>query len=241
MTISAVSAHLDDAALSASAALGRGGATVVTVFTALPPPGRPAGWWDRLTGAASSAVRQRERQAEDAAAMRLLGARGVHLGVPEEQYRDGEPDLDSAITQLATVLSAAQEVWLPAAIGGHRDHRYARDAALRAAAAAGHSRVVLYADFPYVITYGWPDWVSGEPAAACLDAAFWLADQLAAAGLDAGRLEPVVTRLTGAQRAAKARIIAAYRTQAAALRLAPADLAAIPSKLDFELAWRMDL
>src|SRR6266567_3656892 len=194
MSVVAVSPHLDDAALSASAALGRGGATVVTIFTALPPQDRPVTWWDRLTGATSSLERQRER--------------------------------------LAELLTAADEVWLPSAIGGHRDHMLARNAGLRAAAGAGHTEVVLYADFPYVIAFGWPAWVSGQPDGGYLDAGFWLAEQLASADLDSGRLTPVVTRLSRAQRAVKAEIIAAYRTQAPALRLAPPDLAADPSKLD---------
>jgi len=241
MSLVAVSPHLDDAALSASAALGRGGATVVTIFTALPPQDRPVTWWDRLTGATSSLERQRERLAEDVAAMRLLSARGVHLDEPEALYRDGDPDLCLAVARLTEILGAADEVWLPSAIGGHRDHMLARDAGLRAAVAAGRSEVVLYADFPYVIAYGWPSWVSGGPNRGYLDAGFWLADQLSSAALDPGDLTPVVTRLSPAQRAVKAELIAAYRSQAPALRLAPPALAADPSKLDYELSWRMAL
>lgn len=238
----AVSPHLDDAALSASAALGAVGATVATVFTALPAAGRPASWWDRLTGAASSVQRQRERLAEDAAAMRLLSATAVHLGAADAQYRDGDPDLGPVIARLTELMAGAREVWLPSAIGGHRDHRFTRDAGLRAAAAAGYRELMLYADFPYVIAYGWPGWVTGRPAATTyLDAAFWLAEEIAGAGLDASRLTPVVTRLSAAQRELKAEIIAAYQSQAPALRLAPDDLAADPAKLDFELAWRMPL
>ncbi len=240
MTV-AVSPHLDDAALSASVALGAGGVTVATVFTALPAPGRPVSWWDRLTGATDSVDRQRERLAEDAAAMRLLSASAVHLGAAEAQYRDGDPDLGPVIERLTELLAGAGEVWLPSAIGGHRDHRLARDAGLRAAVAAGHRELMLYADFPYVIAYGWPDWVTGRPAAANLDAAFWLAEEIVAAGLEAGRLTPVVTRLSAAQRERKAQVIAAYQSQAAALKLARADLEADPAKLDFELAWRMAL
>jgi hypothetical protein len=240
MTV-AVSPHLDDAALSACVALGAGGATIATVFTALPAVGRPVSWWDRLTGAASSVERQRQRLAEDAAAMRLLSASAVHLGAAEAQYREGDPDLGPVIERLTELLAGAGEVWLPSAIGGHRDHRFARDAGLRAAAAAGHRELMLYADFPYVIAYGWPDWVTGQPAATYLDAAFWLAEEIAAAGLDASRLTPVVTRLTAPQRERKARLIAAYESQAAALKLTPADLAADPAKLAFELAWRMPL
>jgi len=241
MGIVAVSPHLDDAALSASVALGQGGATVATIFTALPRADQPITWWDRLTGAASSLERQRERLAEDEQAMRLLSARGVHLDEPEALYRDGDPDLDRAVERLTELMKAADEVWLPSAIGGHRDHAFAREAGLRAAAATGHPEVMLYADFPYVIVYGWPRWVSGLPGAGYLDAGFWLADQLASGGLGEEGLVPVVTKLSREQRAAKAAIIAAYRTQAAALRLTSEDLAADPSKLEFELAWRMRL
>jgi hypothetical protein len=241
MGIVAVSPHLDDAALSASVPLGQGGATVVTIFTALPRPDQPITWWDRLTGATSSLERQRERLAEDEEAMRLLSARGVHLDEPEALYRDGDPDLGRAIERLTELLKAADEVWLPSAIGGHRDHAFAREAGLRAAAETGHAEVMLYADFPYVIAYGWPTWVSGLPGGGYLDAGFWLADQLASGGLDSAELVPVVTKLSQEQRAAKAAIIAAYRTQAPALRLTSEDLAADPSKLDFELAWRMRL
>ncbi len=217
MSIVAVSPHLDDAALSASAALGAGGATIVTVFTALPAPDRPASWWDRLTGATSSLVRQRERLAEDAEAMRLLSARALHLDEAEALYRDSDPDLGRAVERLTELLAGAGQVWLPSAIGGHSDHAFARDAGLRAADAAGHDEVMLYADFPYVIAYGWPSWVSG------------------------GRAPPVVTRLSPQQRAMKTAVIAAYRSQAAALGLSQQDLAADPAKLDFELAWRMPL
>jgi LmbE family N-acetylglucosaminyl deacetylase len=237
----AVSAHLDDAALSASAALSAGGATIATVFTGYPPDGWPVSFWDRLTGATSSVQRQRERLAEDEAVMRLLSATAVHLGAPEAQYRDGDPDLDAVMDRLTELLRGASEVWLPSAIGGHRDHAFARDAGLRAAIAAGHRDVTLYADFPYVIAYGWPQWVSGLAGDTYLDAAFWLAEQLAGTGLDAERLTPVVTKLDSAQRELKTAVIGAYQSQAGALKLTSRDLGADPGKLDFELAWRMRL
>jgi len=235
----AVSPHLDDAALSASVALSAGGARIATVFTALPPDGWPVSWWDRLTGAASSIQRQRERLAEDQAVMAMLSASAIHLDVPEAQYREGDPDLGVAIERLTELFSGASEVWLPSAIGGHRDHAFARDAGLRAAIAAGHREVTLYADFPYVIAYGWPAWVSGLPADTYLDAAFWLEGQLIGTGLDPERLTPVVTKLDDSQRELKTAVIGAYQTQAGALNLTSANLAANPEKLDFELAWRM--
>ncbi len=154
MTIVAVSPHLDDAALSASVRLGRGDAVVLTVFTRLPPAGASASSWDRLTGASSSLDRQRERLAEDAAAMRLLSAASIHLDELDAQYRHPggpDPDLTRAADLMAREFRRADEVWLPSAIGGHRDHRLARDAGLLAAAAAGHAEVTLYADYPYVI------------------------------------------------------------------------------------------
>ena len=241
VAIVAVSAHLDDAALSASAALADAAATVVTVFAGPPPEGLALSPWDRFTGAASSAGRILDRRAEDEAAMRLLRARPVHLIEPEIQYRETTPDLSDAAGELAGIFRAADLVWLPAAIGGHLDHVLARDAGLRAAAMAGHAEVVLYADFPYVIAFGWPAAATGRRADAYLDVDYWLARELTKAGLDPSGMTLSVTRLSPAQRDAKAALIAAYRSQAAALRLAPADLAAEPAKLDYELSWRLPL
>jgi hypothetical protein len=239
--IVAVSAHLDDAALSASVALTCSGATVLTVFSGLPPAEFGVSSWDRLTGARNSADRQRERRAEDAAAMRLLSAEAGYLDEQEALYRSSEPDLDGIAGKMVPFLAGADEVWLPSAIGGHGDHAIARDAGLRAAAMAGHDSVVLYADFPYVIIYGWPSWVSGEQADPYLDAASWLSDAIGAAGLDAAALSPQVIALTEAQRQLKAEVAGAYRSQAPVLRLAPADLAREPVKLGYELYWRMSL
>jgi hypothetical protein len=239
--IVAVSAHLDDAALSASVALTCSGATVLTVFSGLPPAEFGVSSWDRLTGAVNSADRQRERLAEDAAAMRILSAQAGYLDEQEVLYRSAEPDVDRIASKLVPSFAGADEVWLPSAIGGHGDHAIARDAGLLAAVAAGHDSVVLYADFPYVIIYGWPAWVSGEHADPYLDAASWLSDAISTAGLDAAALSPEVIALTEAQRQLKAEVAWAYRSQAPVLRLAPADLAREPVKLDYELYWRMRL
>jgi LmbE family N-acetylglucosaminyl deacetylase len=242
MKIAAVSPHLDDAALSASAALAdAAAATVLTVFTAMPPGSLELSSWDQLTGAAASAPRQRDRLAEDHAAMALLSASAIHLGAPEILYRDGPPDLAAAIGQLTAALADADQVWLPSAIGGHPDHRLARDAALQAAAAAGHREVMLYADFPYVIAYGWPGCVTGQACGPFLDTNYWLSSELVSAGLVPASLTPVVTRLDDGQRRTKAAVITAYASQAAALRLSDDDLARDPGKLDYELAWRMPL
>jgi LmbE family N-acetylglucosaminyl deacetylase len=212
---------------------------VITVFTALPPAGGPLTGWDRLTGATSSRQRQLERLAEDEAAMAVLEADAVHLDAPDHQYRDGEPDLDAAAARMTGLLAAAGQVWLPAAIGGHPDHLLARRAGLRAAASAGHADVVLYADFPYVVARGWPTWVAARAGAPNPDADTWIAEQLVRAGLDPTALTPAVAVLSRSQRDVKARVIDAYRSQAGVLGLAPADLAADPDKLAFEVSWRM--
>lgn len=241
MAIVAVSPHLDDAALSASVRLHGVGATVLTVFAGMPASGFTVSLWDRVTGASSSQERQAERLAEDAAVMRLLSARGSYLDEREMQYRQAEPapDIDRLAGRIAEHLTSADEVWLPAAIGRNPDHVLARDAGLRAAAATAHGDVVLYADFPYVITYGWPSWVSGQPADPYLNSEIWLAEQLAAAGFDAPVRSAEVIKLNSAQRATKAEIIATYRTQASVLGLTPAALARDPAKLGFELYWRL--
>ena len=239
MRIAIVSPHLDDAALSASAEIGGGSATVLTVFTAAPPSDWPLSNWDLLTGASNSRERQLERYDEDAAAMRLLGAESIYLDQMEQQYRSVEPDLEEAVEQMARTFAAAEEVWAPSAIGGHVDHVLARDAALRAAALAGRDEVVLYADFPYVIGFGWPPGVVGREVDPYLNADGWMLYELAASGLDPAALTPVVTKLDAEQRARKAEVVAAYRSQASALHLAPRDLAADPAKLEFELCWRM--
>ena len=241
MAIVAVSPHLDDAALSASVKLHGVNATVLTVFAGMPPPGLTVSLWDRVTGASSSAERLAERLAEDAAVMSLLSAHGSYLDEREEQYRQAEPppDVGRLAGRIAEHLAGADDVWLPAAIGRHPDHVLARDAGLRAAAATGHGDVMLYADFPYVISYGWPSWVSGHRADPYLNSEIWLAEQFAAAGLDAPVRSAEVMRLTSAQRAAKVEIIAAYRTQASALGLTTAALARDPAKLDYELCWRL--
>lgn len=241
MRIAIVSPHLDDAALSASTELSRGGATVLTVFTAAPPAHWPTSNWDLLTGATSSLERQLERYDEDATAMRLFGAQSIYLDALEEQYRGAEPDLEEAIEQMARTFATAAEVWVPSAIGGHPDHLIARNAALDAAARAGREEVVMYADFPYVISFGWPSKAVGQEVDPYFNVDGWLHAELVNTGIDPAVLTLTVTKLDADQRTRKAEVIAAYRSQASALRLSRRDLAADPGKLDFELCWRMPM
>jgi LmbE family N-acetylglucosaminyl deacetylase len=213
--IVAISAHLDDAALSASASLAGQDAIVLTVFAALPPPQVELASWDQHTGATKSADRQLERLAEDAEAMRLLSARGRYLDVLDSQYRESgpPPDIDRIAESIAGYFDQdSTQAWIPAAIGGHPDHILARAAALRAAAIAGLPEIVLYADFPYFVSFGLPPWLP-EP--------------------------PEQVNLTPSQRETKSKIIRAYGSQAPALSLSDTDLAANPAKLSTELFWRI--
>src|SRR6516164_1263685 len=86
-----LSPHFDDAVLSCWQVLEAGGdVTVVNVFTASPPAGRPVPWWDRLTGARDSIARMAERRAEDRAALALAGCESLSLGLLDDQYRTAE-------------------------------------------------------------------------------------------------------------------------------------------------------
>ncbi|HEY3903015.1 MAG TPA: PIG-L family deacetylase [Streptosporangiaceae bacterium] len=211
----AISAHLDDAALSASASLAGQDATVLTVFAGMPPPEIELASWDELTGARDSARRQAERLGEDAEAMRLLSACGRYLDLLDSQYRPAgqAPDLDRIAESIAGYFGGdSTQAWIPAAIGAHPDHVLARDAALRAALIAGLPEIVLYADFPYLLSFGLPRWMKKRP------------EEIS---------------LTHQQRDTKTKIINAYRSQAPALGLAQADLAANPAKLNTEFFWRV--
>ena len=215
MGIVAISAHLDDAALSASASLAGRDATVLTVFAGMPPAEIRLASWDARTGATNSAERQTERLAEDAEVMRILSARGRYLDELDSQYRSpGQaPDLERIARSIAGYFSGdSTQAWIPAALGGHPDHALARDAALRAAVIAGLPGIVLYADYPYVLSFGLPSWPAEQPT---------------------------VVNLTAGQRQTKTRIVRAYGSQSLALGLSDAELAASPSKLDTEFFWRV--
>ncbi|MBV8445986.1 MAG: PIG-L family deacetylase, partial [Candidatus Dormibacteraeota bacterium] len=171
-----LSPHLDDAVLSASAALSTG-AHVVTVFAGIPPEDAPRGDWDILTRAASAAGRVRERRAEDQAALALFPVSCEHWEFLDGQHRGEPADAAAIVTRLRSLLGARPELWAPAGIG-HPDHAAVSDAAVAAAAEAGLDRVMLYADVPHAVPYGWPEAVSGEPDPPHLDRGAWLDAQL---------------------------------------------------------------
>ncbi len=173
--------------------------------------------------------------------MRLLSARAVHLGEPEAQYRDGDPDLGGAVERLTGLAGRSQR-----GLAAVRDRRPPGSRVRQGGGAPRRdrgrsSRGDAVRGLPLCHRVRLAGLGQRPAAGAYLDAAFWLAEQLADTGLDAGCLTPMVTKLSAAQRDLKTAVIAGYKSQAAALKLTPDDLVAEPAKLDFELAWRMPL
>ena len=213
MRTAVLSPHLDDAVLSCWHLLeGPGELVVLNVFTASPPPGAPAAWWDHLTGAADSGERMRERRAEDREALALAGRHAVALDLLDDQYRDWAPAPADVAERIAATLAADTRLCAPAALDGQPDHVVVRDAALRLAGAG--QALSLYADLPHAIARGWPGWVTGTPTGDIDDS--WSAT-LAASGLHVDELLARVRPLDARARARKLRAIEAYRTQRVAL------------------------
>ncbi|AJC53644.1 hypothetical protein GZL_01040 [Streptomyces sp. 769] len=149
------SPHMDDAVLSAAACLLRPGTEVVTVFAGPPPSATGLTHWDRLTRARSSADRHTERLAEDDRAMALLGVPFQRLDEVDKQYRQDELDTRALADRLADFARAADEVWAPAAVGGHPDHVTVRDSVLAGLRERNPAvPVVVYADQPYSLWAG---------------------------------------------------------------------------------------
>ncbi len=135
-----VSPHLDDAALSVGAAI-----------AAETARGR-----DVVVVSVCSVVAACDRVTEDIAALAILGARHLHLGLRDAPLRgiaenhaalcEGAADDDFAAAiadRLQPLLADAVEVWGPLAVGGHVDHR-ATSTALRR---LGH--FTAYEERPY--------------------------------------------------------------------------------------------
>jgi LmbE family N-acetylglucosaminyl deacetylase len=163
MRVTAVSPHLDDAAFSAGgtlAALADAGheVTVVTCFTATVPDPRGFALACQLDkGLPADADYMALRREEDAAAMAVLGATPLHLGLPEAPHRGytSAPDLFAGVHDgdevwrdvRAALADVPGELWLaPQALGSHVDHLQV----LRAVAGTGRP-VLWWRDSPYVL------------------------------------------------------------------------------------------
>jgi len=235
-----LSPHLDDAVLDCWSVLeGEPRPLVVNVFAALPPEGT-LGRWDRITGAADSAQRMRERIAEDAAALAPLGIEPINLSLPEAEYRSPweEPPPARLDALLAARVPEVSGVLVPAALGTNRDHRAVRryGLALRAAGIP----VTLYADLPYCIQHGWPSWVDGAPPDPYRDVdAFW-ATFVEGTGIELARQRARVVALDEARAAAKLAALRCYRTQLPALDGGPLAYLSNPRAHGFEVFWELE-
>ena len=230
-----LSPHLDDAVFSCWSTLtGPGEVTVVNVFTALPPAGVRASW-DAITGFEDSRAGMRRRLAEDREALALAGRVPVNLGLVDRQYRRRAPSLSDLLAALAQHAPVAGQVVAPAGIGGQSDHRLVREACLELA--RGGMPVTLYADVPYAVRLGWPDWVTGTRAVPHLSADAWWGPYLEAVPAAEFSLVSRVERLSGEAAAAKLAAMRTYRTQYPALSGGPADVLAHPEILGYEVAW----
>jgi GlcNAc-PI de-N-acetylase len=199
-----LSPHLDDAVWACFSLLGEG-TVVATAFAGI-PVGAP-GWWDVQCGITDSAAHVHARRAEDAAVLRSLGARPVHLPLLDGQYRTEEPRPVDVIDALSEQVGAAARVVAWSGIG-HPDHRLIRDAGLEL-----HRRgipVTLVADYCYSTRRGWPTWI--DPVAGRPEADDQWRELLGGALGDRLR-SPRIVRLSEHRSAAKLAAMRGYVTQ----------------------------
>lgn len=232
-----LSPHWDDAVLDCWGVLtSERQATVVNLFAGVPPPGRLTPW-DAITGATDSAVRARERIAEDARALAQAGRTPVNLPFLDAQYRTASdaPGLEEIDRALSAAVPSASCVYVPAGVGGHLDHlltrRYGR-MLLRAGLP-----VTLYADLPYCVLHGWPHWVDGtEPDPHRNVDAFWL-EFLKGVPEFPGLRSARIVRLDDIAAAAKLEAMRCYETQFPGLDYGAGRLLSDPTIHRFEVWW----
>lgn len=149
-----VSPHLDDAVLSCGQRLAAApGSTVVTVFTGGPPAYDVLTSWDEQCGFRPGQDVMATRRVEDAAALALLGARPVWLGLVEAQY-GGSLDVEPITAALGDALAACTDVDVLVPLGlWHPAHEAVADAAVALVATRPDLRWWAYADQPYAALY----------------------------------------------------------------------------------------
>jgi LmbE family N-acetylglucosaminyl deacetylase len=233
-----LSPHWDDAALDCWELLaGQGELVVVNVFSGIPEPGRLT-LWDEITGAEDSAARARERLAEDAVVLGRAGRAPVNLGFLDLQYRRGDtPGLGALDSAVAGAAGAASHVFAPAGIGSHPDHELARRYA-RMLLRAGLP-VTLYAELPYCVMHGWPDWVDGRAPDPNRNVdAFWRSFLEGVPEMPELR-SARVHRLDDASAAAKLDALRCYATQFSAIEYGARGLLSDPEIHRYEVSWEL--
>jgi LmbE family N-acetylglucosaminyl deacetylase len=232
-----LSPHWDDAVLDCWGLLaGDAPVTVINVFAGMPGAGRLTPW-DAITGASDSAERTRERLAEDRQALATAAREPVNLPFLDAQYRRGSPSLVELDRALAEHVHSASRLYVPAALGGHIDHRLLRRYGRMVA--RGGPPVSMYADLPYCILHGWPSWVDGrEPDPHRNVDAFWLTFLEGVPELGPLRSAEVI-RLDDAAAEAKLAAMRTYATQFPALDYGSRGLLADPEIHRFEVVWQL--
>lgn len=212
-----VAPHPDDAVLSAYTLLNsEPRPDVLNVFTGVPEPGLLS-HEDRLSGYADSGSMMQARIAEDREALDRFNIEPTNERLFDAQYQEefASPWAGATINQdlapyIRCYISQAGVVYLPAGIGGHRDHVAVRDTALAIIAEAPEVTARLYAEIPYACWYGWPEFVSGEGSEArSLDLRYYWSHYLPEKGLG----DRHVVGLDEAERRAKLDTIKRYISQ----------------------------
>jgi hypothetical protein len=236
-----LSPHFDDAVLSCWHVLAStSDVLVVNVFAGEPVAGT-LGWWDRLAGAADSAVSVRARIEEDRQALALAGRVAVNLPFLDGQYRQADQAPGEIVRALRGVLGTGARIYAPAGLGDrHRDHTAVRAAAL--ALHAEGAEVALYADLPHATMHGWPRWVTDERSSPSTDRANeqW-ASELLATGIRPERMVAATHRLSSKDHAAKLKSVRAYASQIAPLQHGFGCSLQAPELLGLEVEWRLSL
>ncbi len=232
-----LSPHLDDAVFSTFKILDRD-AVVVTLCTASPAVNSVCSNYDKLTCALDPAQRYRERQVEDLKAAATGGWRPIHYGLLDSPYRLDDPDPVAVAQGVADAVDEAHlaELWIPAGIGGHRDHILARTIGLNLGDILDIP-IHFYADLPYATTFGWPGWVAGFPEPTHLDIdAFWQRWLIAEINV---RSNAVIHKLDDKMQKFKLEACKGYSTQFPVSEGGPSRLLSHPERICFELSWRI--
>lgn len=234
-----LSPHLDDAVLDCWGLLASDRElNVVNLFAGIPAPGSVT-LWDEITGAADSAERARARVAEDVLAFGRAGRKARNLTNLDAQYRSrlSAPRLGALDSALVAMVGSASRVHVPAGMGGHTDHRFARLYG-RMLLRAGMP-VTLYAELPYCVLHGWPHWVDGrEPEINRNVDAYWLSFLDGVPEMPSLR-SAHVGRLDDAAASAKLAAMLCYRTQFPCLDYGARRLLADPEIHRYEVGWEL--
>ncbi|CAP42734.1 PIG-L deacetylase family protein [Bordetella petrii] len=127
-----ISPHFDDAVFSCGEWLAaRPGGTVLTVYSGVPSHTAPLPDWDRRCGFERADQAVMARHEENRAAMAVLGARGLGLGLLDDQYQGPANEAGRITGMLAAALTTLRPAVILAPLGlFHRDHLRVSDAAL---------------------------------------------------------------------------------------------------------------